>query len=809
MEVAAPETHRPNGTGSVYPTIFLVALAALLLEISYTRILSFKLYYFYTYIVIALSLLGLGVGGVLVTVTPALKRARLPRLLMIAGGIAATSVGGGYYAIAALAFDSHAMTHSPLELAKFALILGLLFTPFCAVGLMVSAILAAHPARISSLYFADLSGAALGCALAVPLVSWLSPPSMVMICSAVFASVAAAPALRASIPAGILAGAWGLLSLTLAFAPSFLPDQRPDPSKLAVPPSGKLSSHYSGWGPLFRVDVVDGGSHDFPGRVLLHDGLIGAFLMNFDGDTRSLVPLDRNCRSIPFRVLAPRPRVLIIGAAAGFEVLASLYFEAEHVTAVELNPVTYQIVTREFADYTDRFFERIDVDYVNDDGRSFLQRSTEQYDLIYFVAPDSYSAANAATSSAFVMAESYLYTAEMIHMALGKLTENGVLCWQYADFDMRERPLRTARYLSVAREALRRRGVEDIGKHVMVSSNPGLFMDCVVLIKPNEFSESETARFLDAVSRVPGGSPVHAWPQATAEGPIHAIVHLSDDELKDWYDSFAYLVAPVYDNSPFFWHFFRFRDSLADLMSAQSDPNDAARHESMGERALMLTLILCSVSAIVILLIPLWCIRGVWMELPQKTVSGVYFACLGFGFMAFEISLIQKLTLLLGIPYYSLAVTLMSMLLFAGMGSLASARVNSGRRGLAVTLFAVLAVMTVFFQFGANPLIDRCIVMPLAARAALAIAMLAPLSFCLGMFMPIGLAAVADSTSHKTEYVAWSWAVNGFFSVIGSLFSTTLSMAYGFRLVLLVALCLYALAVAAYALMPRSVAERV
>ncbi|MBW1687105.1 MAG: hypothetical protein JRS35_18805, partial [Deltaproteobacteria bacterium] len=46
--------------------IFLVSLAAILLEIGYTRIFSFKLYYYFTYLILGIALLGLGSGGVFV-----------------------------------------------------------------------------------------------------------------------------------------------------------------------------------------------------------------------------------------------------------------------------------------------------------------------------------------------------------------------------------------------------------------------------------------------------------------------------------------------------------------------------------------------------------------------------------------------------------------------------------------------------------------------------------------------------------------------------------------------------------------------
>ena len=60
---------RTSRSHSYHVEILLISFAALLLEISYTRIVSFKLYYYYTYLVIGLALLGLGTGGVLMAVS--------------------------------------------------------------------------------------------------------------------------------------------------------------------------------------------------------------------------------------------------------------------------------------------------------------------------------------------------------------------------------------------------------------------------------------------------------------------------------------------------------------------------------------------------------------------------------------------------------------------------------------------------------------------------------------------------------------------------------------------------------------------
>src|SRR5262249_62376768 len=81
-------------------------------------------------------------------------------------------------------------------------------------------------------------------------------------------------------------------------------------------------------------------------------------------------------------------------------------------------------------------------------------------------------------------------------------------------------------------------------------------------------------------------------------------------------------------------------------------------------------------------------------------------------------------------------------------------------------------------------------------RVALAAAALLPLGTGLGMFMPIGLRAVARTTTHPEEFVAWSWAVNCFCSVVSSVLATILAMTIGFTAVLLTALAIYLVGIA-------------
>lgn len=205
-----------------------------------------------------------------------------------------------------------------------------------------------------------------------------------------------------------------------------------------------------------------------------------------------------------------------------------------------------------------------------------------------------------------------------------------------------------------------------------------------------------------------------------------------------------------------------------------------------------------------LLLLPFVAIRDTWRGLPGKGRTVVYFGCLGLGFLFFEIVLIQKLTLFLGYPTYSLIVTLLSLLLSSAGGSLLAGRLAEDRNRNVWLLVTALAGIAALQAFGLPLVVEALVGAPLPLRVAVSIFFVAPLGLCLGAFMPLGLSAVAALTDRPDVYVAWAWAVNGFFSVISSVLTTTLSMAWGFDLVLALAVATYGIAALALRGLPRS-----
>ena len=73
--------------------------------------------------------------------------------------------------------------------------------------------------------------------------------------------------------------------------------------------------------------------------------------------------------------------------------------------------------------------------------------------------------------------------------------------------------------------------------------------------------------------------------------------------------------------------------------------------------------------------------------------------------------------------------------------------------------------------------------------------LIAPLAFCMGMPFPIGLTRVANSVP---DFIPWAWGINGFASVMSASVATLLAIEFGFTVVVLLALGLYATAAAIF-----------
>ncbi len=139
---------------------------------------------------------------------------------------------------------------------------------------MLASLLVAEVRHVRRLYFWDLTGAALGCLLAVPLQATIGPPAMILLALVPLASlgVLAAVALhrRTAIAMAAVAGV-----ALVAFGAGQL-KIRADDTK-TIKDGDTIAA--GDWGAVFRVDAVEFGDLHF----LHHDGLWGSAIWRYDG----------------------------------------------------------------------------------------------------------------------------------------------------------------------------------------------------------------------------------------------------------------------------------------------------------------------------------------------------------------------------------------------------------------------------------------------------------------------------------------------------------------------------------------------
>jgi hypothetical protein len=165
-----------------------------------------------------------------------------------------------------------------------------------------------------------------------------------------------------------------------------------------------------------------------------------------------------------------------------------------------------------------------------------------------------------------------------------------------------------------------------------------------------------------------------------------------------------------------------------------------------------------------------------------------YAALIGAGFMLVEISLIQRFQLLLGYPALSLVAVLGTLLFAGGVGSLLSQQWKTAQLWRYVMLAGLwITGLALVYRFALAALLDVVLAQPLLVRILTVMCLTALLGVPMGIPFP-SLMRIAGQIRQR---VALLWAVNGVFSVLGSVLAVVISMTWGFSWTLLLGALLY------------------
>jgi len=766
----------PHADRSLSGPLALISLCTLLFQILLSRFLSATVYYHYAFSVIASAMFGLTFGAVLVALNPRFfQEDRLRTHVSLASaGFALTSVLTLVIHLKLCRFMDSAV--GPVMLAVFLIAL----VPFTCSGISICLVLSRFPKQSGALYAADLAGAAVGCLAVAGLFHITDGIGALFICAGISTLAGAWTARTHSRTGFVLCATGTLLFFFLAITQtalwlrhqSLLPITHSKGFKVDPPVFEHWNTHSRvtvsphdnipfGWG--FSPGALR--NHRVEQYYLEMDSSASTIITRFDGDLSKVGFLSHDIVNAG-HILGPGGKVLVIGVGGGRDILSALVAGRDQIVGVEINPDIIRAITRDFAPFSGNLARNPRVRLEINDARSFVAGTDERFDMIQVSLVDTWAA---TAAGALVLTENSLYSVEAWTQFLGRLSDKGVL--SFSRWYSAERPYETYRLFSLALESLRRAGVRDPIDHLILltcpSTRPGTPGVATLLVSAMPFSEDHTRQFLKFAEE--NGFTVALAPGLGQGGEFFSIASpmgLAAAEAQ-WHVD----LSPPTDNNPFFFEFSNPHDLLdIQMWRGRTDPNLEV------PRQIIALLVLVTALVCLCIVIPLQT-RCCDRSSPLIAPNLVYFCAIGLGFMHVEISLMQRLVVLLGNPTQSLTIVLFTLLLAGGAGSWFWSRFLSAGHARQLGLFLGCLLACLGLVGLATPwMVEQLMGAARPLRMAAAALLVGSAGFFMGGAMPWGL---RQASRLGRETSSWFWGVNGATSVCASVSAVVVSLFWG------------------------------
>jgi SAM-dependent methyltransferase len=789
--------------------ILLVSSAAIGYEILLMRLLSIVQWHHFAWMIISLALLGYGTSGTAIALLKARVEQQFELAFAVSALLCSVSMLLAFAAGQRVPFNALEIIWEPVQFLNLALLTLVFLVPFLFAAFCIGLALSCRGDMIHRIYFVDLFGAGCGAAGVIALLFTMQPGSVLIVLAVL--PVAASVLLSQGRPIRHRLTTLQLLwtvALVIATMTNW-PGLRISPYKglsqaLQVVDASVLEQVSS---PLGLVTVVDSptvpvrhapgmsfNSRHVPPQQLavFTDADALSAITRYDGNPESIAYLGDTTAALPF-VLLQSPEVLVLGSGAGEDVLRALFHGAHRVDAVELDPAMIELVRNSPGTISSTVYDDPRVTVHIAEARNFVARGEHDYDLIQLGLLDSFAASGAGVQA---LNESYIYTVEALREYLGHLKPGGLLAitrWN----KLPERD--NVKLVLTAFEALEQSGVDDPGRQLVIIRS---WNTTTLVARNGSFTGDEIGRTREFarrnsfdVSYFPGISDeqVNRYNILDADHVYAAARAVVDGIGDDFARRYKYVVEPATDDRPYFFHFFRW-ETFGEVLALRKAGGGGLIE--WGYLVLLATLVQALLIGALLILLPLVRVKRDWP--PGTSLRwGGYFLLLGLAFLFVEMAFIQKFILFLGHPLYSVAVVLSGFLVFAGAGSALSARFRKDTETVSpiIVVVAAIVILAIVYVLLLPGVFDFCLGFPDWIRVGIAVALIAPLALLMGMPFPLGLSRISEQTG---AFVPWAWGINGFASVVSAVLATLVAIEFGFSVVILVALALYAVAALLY-----------
>ncbi len=764
-----------------YVGLFLVTLSTLMYEILLTRIFSVTMWYHFAFVAISVALFGMTVGALIVYLRPGwFAEDKVNGRLAVFSLLFSVSIVLSFLTQLSMPFVPEWSIAGVYSIGLLYLVISI---PFVFSGVCVCLTLTRFPRQVSRLYAADLTGSAVGAAALVWLLNRVDAPSAVI-------AVAALPAVATICFAWtarqrqvmVAASAIAVVLLVFAWANAFMFDRNAPMLRLtwvgwegSVPTYEESAPEYEKWNAFSRIKVDPvtwtpfgwGLSSTLPAdrkveqHLLLIDALAGTVLTRYSGDPQQIDHLKYDVTNLA-HYIRKDANVLVVGVGGGRDILSALAFNQKSVTGVEINGQILNALNNVYGDFTGHLDRDPRVTFVNDEARSYIARSKDRYDILQVSLADTWAA---STAGAYALSENSLYTVEAWDSFLDHLTPNGVLTvsrWYYPS-----EPAEAYRITALAVKALQDRGVEDPRSHIYMAMGPTVngVSVATILVSPAPFSDQDL-QTLQAITTQMKFQPV-LTPSEAINGVFLGLVEAKD--VGAYASRYRVNIAPPTDDKPFFFQMIRLNDLFhGNLPGAKYLTEPVLVLAGLTIAVLVLTF-LCIVLPLLVK------VKRVRMKVMLPFF--IFFASIGFGFLIIEVSQTMRLSIFLGDPTYGLSVVLFSLLLFSGIGSLATERMaRGGLRPVNLLPFVGLLALLSVFGLLTPAILHHYEAATTPTRILTAAAILAPMGLLMGMPFPIGMKTVSAYVDAPTPFL---WGINGATSVCASVLAIAIALSWG------------------------------
>jgi len=750
--------------------VFGVAGAALCLELLLTRLFPFYLGSISAFAAIPVAMFGLSLGALALhwrrgEPTPEMLALLVPAMAVVTF----LSLAGSFFV-----FDhgfglTHHWDQNPKTDALKTVVLASMFVPpFAVAGVILSTAFSAGARDVGRLYALDLIGSAGACLVTPPALALLD---LRYACVLLIAGLAAVNVLvfgawrqrllRATVLGTVALGGLAAVGAVFVVHPdAFILGGRHSKDATAV------TELRHGWNHVSRAALLrfehEGGRREH--WVVHDDGISNVRVVKYRPEAYAKPPTRATTQGLASLLDEPPRTALVMFAGCGKDMVELREFAGGDlsVRGVELNGFVKRLVSRPGADPWNlrAFYALPDVDLRIAEGRGFLDRDPNRYDLI-FVATNG-----AQNSQRTGHARKFLDTREAMEAYLDHLNPGGAIVFNNQRIDYK---------IEIFKRLLEERGLAPFSESAVLFGKvkPKISREAdMMLLKPSGLSAAEVERI------------AAKWPRRGKRwrflkyGPGRSIEPVVSELALTLADRTRFV---PHDDQPYQrrvkWSGFTLRPTEAQIRRV---------HYSL-DWIKIFTVLFFGVSSLVV--IALFVVRRRGSRRLPAWLGG-YFLLTGVCYMAAQIGLMAKLELFMGRPLYAIAVVLASFLLMNGAGSAWVGRRQRESRPPPVWALALGSAAAVLLTLAiADGVLVHLLALPVVLKVPLAFAAVAPLAFVLGCYYPTGVGLAVDRG--LAAQVPFTFGLATLSSVLGSTYAMVQVINVGFRAMVFGALAGY------------------